>query len=379
MLLLHMDMKLFIKSLFKPDLKIILFSTLLVGLISLAVLIALNKIENQTKASSQHALSTVLATTQESLYLWLEQRQLEVQELAATEPMRQLTVSLLSASHSPEELINSLALKKMRMLFQSKIDRHGYKEIFVINPAMISIASMRDSNIGSINFISKHSKKHLEDAFNGMTKFISTTSSDISLFNSNGLLKEKLPTQFIFSPIVDIDKKIISVLAVRLDPKRNFSRIIQFGRIGHSGESYAFDAQGILISESRFDDQLTVTGLVHPGSRGITNISIKDPGGNLTKGFNIPITLDKLPFTLMAENALAGNAGYNTDGYRDYRGVRVFGVWLWDEKLGIGLTTEIDESEAMQAYYSTRLIFILVLCFSFVLVYLLVSVYKQSE
>ena len=374
-----MEVKQFIKSLVKSDLKKISFLVLFVALIFFTALIALNKIENQTKANSQHALSTVLVTTQEALYLWLEQREREVQDLASTESMRKLTEVLLSSNQSPKELINTPALKKTRILFQSKISRLGYKEFFVINSEMISIASTRNSITGNTSFKSLHRKKDLEDAFKGKTKLISTTSSDVPLYDSNGLLKDKLPTQFIVSPIFNDEKEVIAVLVVRLDPKSDFSRIIQFGRIGDSGESYAFDDQGVLISESRFDDQLKITGMVQPGSRGITNISIKDPGGDLTKSFKTPIRLDKLPFTLMAKSALAGNAGYNIDGYRDYRGVRVFGVWLWDEKLGIGLTTEIDESEAMQPYYSTRLILILVLCFAFVLMGLLINIYKKSE
>jgi len=81
----------------------------------------------------------------------------------------------------------------------------------------------------------------------------------------------------------------------------------------------------------------------------------------------------------MAEKATTGKAGYNTDGYRDYRGVRVFGVWLWDEKLGFGLTTEIDESEAMEPYYLSRFVLISVLGLMLVLMYLLINVYRVSE
>ena len=374
-----MNMKLFIKLLFKENLKIILFLVFFIVLVFFMALIALNKIENQTKANAQDSLSTVLVTTQEALYLWLEQRQREVRDLASTESMRKLTEVLLSSKQSPKELINASALKKIRMLFQEKISRLGYEEFFVINPEMISISSTRNSMMGNTSFKLLHRNKDLEDAFKGKTKFISTTSSDVPLYDSNGLLKDKLPTQFIISPMFNDEKVVIAVLVLRLDPKSDFSRIIQLGRIGRSGESYAFDEQGVLISESRFDEQLKITGMVQPGSRGIANISIKDPGGDLTKGFKTPITFDKLPFTLMANSALAGNAGYNTDGYRDYRGVRVFGVWLWDEKLGIGLTTEIDESEVMQSYYSTRLIFILVLCFALVLMSLLVNIYRKSE
>ncbi len=41
-------------------------------------------------------------------------------------------------------------------------------------------------------------------------------------------------------------------------------------------------------------------------------------------------------------------------GYRDYRGVPVFGAWLWNVDLGLGLATEIDVAEAMSDYYQIR-------------------------
>ena len=31
--------------------------------------------------------------------------------------------------------------------------------------------------------------------------------------------------------------------------------------------------------------------------------------------------------------ATQGKSGFNVTGYRDYRGVPVYGAWLWDDKL----------------------------------------------
>ena len=45
----------------------------------------------------------------------------------------------------------------------------------------------------------------------------------------------------------------------------------------------------------------------------------------------------------------------------DYRGVPVYGAWLWDDKIGMGLTTEIDEADALGPYYTTRKVILTVL------------------
>ena len=35
------------------------------------------------------------------------------------------------------------------------------------------------------------------------------------------------------------------------------------------------------------------------------------------------------PLTRMASAAIAGESGTDLQGYRDYRGVEVFGAWKW--------------------------------------------------
>lgn len=91
------------------------------------------------------------------------------------------------------------------------------------------------------------------------------------------------------------------------------------------------------------------------------SIRITDPGGNMLEGF-IPARKNRdLPLTLMAKSALAGETSVNVTGYRDYRGVPVFGSWIWDKYLGFGLTTEIDVEEALAPYYKIRSVLILII------------------
>jgi PAS domain S-box-containing protein len=63
----------------------------------------------------------------------------------------------------------------------------------------------------------------------------------------------------------------------------------------------------------------------------------------------------------MAEQATKGKSGLNVVGYRDYRGVLVYSAWLWDDKLGVGLATEIDEADALSPYYTSRTVILTVL------------------
>jgi PAS domain S-box-containing protein len=82
---------------------------------------------------------------------------------------------------------------------------------------------------------------------------------------------------------------------------------------------------------------------------------------DMTKGFFPSVPRYQQPLTLMAQQATMGKPGLNVVGYRDYRGVPAYGAWLWDDKLGVGLATEIDQADALGPYFTTRMVILTVL------------------
>jgi diguanylate cyclase (GGDEF)-like protein len=367
----------------RNDLVGLVFSGLFLIAVIIIAWIALERIEAQTRVNSSEALQTVLETTQEALYIWVEQRRRNVLELASLPEVRELTRALLSEPRTRTALIESPHLEKLRGFMRPRLNEYSDKGFFIISPDMINIASMRNENLGELNLIYRQRPEHMERLFQGHVTFVPTIKSDVPLRDSQGQLVQEMPTIFVGSPVLNESGEIIAVFALRMDPYTHFIRITQLGRIGRSGETYAFDKQGRLISESRFDQKLRRIGLVEPDGKGILQIRIEDPGGNLLEGFAAKPSEDKRELTLMAKSAVAGRSGFSVDGYRDYRGVQVFGAWLWDASLGFGLTTEIDEDEALQPFYATRLVILSVLgatvALSFALSSGLIWVRKQSE
>jgi PAS domain S-box-containing protein len=185
--------------------------------------------------------------------------------------------------------------------------------------------------------------------------------SDVELISSSGDNVGTVPTMFFVAPIKNDQGEIIAVVARQIDPSQDFTRLIQLGRIGKSGEAYAFGRYGKLFSESRFDEDLRKAGLLGEDEKSILSVSLRDPGGDLTKGFSPSVPGYQQPLTLMAQQATKGKPGLNVEGYRGYRGVPVYGVWLWDDKLGVGLATEIDRADALGPYFTTRAVILTVL------------------
>jgi len=80
------------------------------------------------------------------------------------------------------------------------------------------------------------------------------------------------------APLLDNAVAVRGALALIIDPDREFTRILSVARSGESGETYAFDQHGLLISRSRFDDQLRKLGLLDPtNTTSALNLRLHDP------------------------------------------------------------------------------------------------------
>ena len=121
----------------------------------------------------------------------------------------------------------------------------------------------------------------------------------------------------------------------------------------------AFDRNGLLLSQSRFDDQLKQVGLLvdRPDSRSILSVDLRDPGVNMLTGNRPSTPPEDRRLTRMAASAVKGFVGYDTNGYRDYRGVEVVGAWKWLNHYDFGIATEIDKDEAFAPVAILRRVF----------------------
>jgi eukaryotic-like serine/threonine-protein kinase len=142
-------------------------------------------------------------------------------------------------------------------------------------------------------------------------------------------------------------------------PLPRFSRVLQAARVGASGETYAFDRAGRMLSDSRFKGHLRAAGLLGPSEDSAAfRVSVRDPGVDLTTGKRAATLRERQPLTAMAARAVAGEDGHDVAGYRDYRGVMVVGAWRWLPHHGFGLTTEIDAEEAFRTMRPIRRFFL---------------------
>ncbi len=170
----------------------------------------------------------------------------------------------------------------------------------------------------------------------------------------------QVPVILTAAPIYDDgNSEVIAVLGFITDPDKDFSRILSVARVGKTGQTYAFDQSGVMLTGSRFDAQLKAFGLLqeNDAARYGQTVVLRDPGGDLTQGFRTFGSLSARPLTRMAAAATSGQNGIDLEGYRDYRGVKVIGAWKWLANYGIGVATEVEQGEAFRALRPLQLAF----------------------
>jgi serine/threonine protein kinase len=188
----------------------------------------------------------------------------------------------------------------------------------------------------------------LSRALEGKTTVSPPFPSVVILKDATGKLRSSAPTMFACAPLRDENFQVVGVLAMRIRPEKEFTNILQLGRIGNTGETYAVNKEGTLVSNSRFDDQLILLGLLPDveGAASILNIQVRDPGGSLVEGFRPSVRRRELPLTQIAAAVVSGTSGVNMEGYRGYRGALKVGAWSWLPEYDVGIITEIDMAEA---------------------------------
>ncbi len=354
----------------------LLFTTVFLLIVIVIAWLALSQIKDESKKNIRESLYAVNQITKEAIDIWISHKKYDIIEFVNHHSIASLTQKLLSNKKTSKEIITSSELKKIRKLLLDSAERHKHQGFFIITPDMKNVAAIDDTAIGKTNVIYNQRPKYLERVFTGETLFIPT-------IHSYDLAMSSQSTIFIAVPIQNHSKKVIAALVFRLDPKNEFTKITQLGQLGNSGETYAFDDKGLLLTQSRFDNQLKKIGLISATQKSMLTLRIADPGGNMLEGYIPSLSIKKRPFTFMVQNALSGATNFNINGYRDYRGVDVVGAWVWDNKLGFGLATEIDKKEAMQLYSHTRstifIVLILTIILSFGLLFLLLKLEQKSK
>jgi two-component system sensor histidine kinase/response regulator len=139
--------------------------------------------------------------------------------------------------------------------------------------------------------------------------------------------------------VLDANTEAQGYFCLRFNTQSSFFPIFLKGRTGSSGETYAIDHYGRLITPLRFQrnaaGEESVVGM---------GMEVRRQGASGQTG----------ALTEMADFLTNHEAGMVKVDYEDYRGVKVAGAGRWIEEMELGLIIEQDLEEAMAPYFASR-------------------------
>ena len=312
------------------------------------VLLARHSVKTFQQTLRAEALLEILDAKSAGLEMWFDHEEEKVESWARSEELQRLAnelVRLAAASADDWQVVRDSPLQK---LIQDEVQHLAGKEVdyAIWDRRNIAVADSLAPQQLIGQSATPFGASVLAAIFEGKSQILSYDKHHT--INRIDLVQELAPHVGVLAPIRDEAGRITGALLVHdLDARQQASRILRMVQLSQSGESYVFNKQGVMLSDSRFTAQLREIGLLPADGQGGTArvVQLRDPGGDMTKGYRPKESLSAQPLTKMARYATAGQDGVDVEGYRDYRGVRVVGAWRWLATHDIGLATEVDMSE----------------------------------
>ena len=308
--------------------------TAYLAIISGFAALSLQQIETNLRQETANHLVAVTASTEKALDLWGRSILREVHHISTE---AELFDVITTATTNP-----TYANRLFQQYYGPVQQSMAALNLFIVNEDGHAIAQLNSINVDIWQSASKLDL--LRQSQNQPTVYV-PPNVNIGTKNSSS---------FHFVSAINKPDMAPYYVVASFDCISTFAPFTELARTSHSGESYVIDIYGRMLSGSRFIASLQQQSHRYPQFAQPVGWLVRDPGRDLLSNTDISIELEQRPLTLMAQQATQRQSGFNVQGYRDYRGVMVFGAWRWSNELQLAIATEIDITEALAPYYKTR-------------------------
>jgi len=259
-------------------------------------------------------MRTLLNTQVGTLEQWISERRHEAEQLASGTELGAGIVQLAAGRGGDRDRIVGNILGKAAAI--------GVTAVLVVDPRGRILAASEAERTG--RSVTPDFLAHLDPVLRGRSAFVRPYSTAGSVAGTRDIGRA-----WVAAPIAAANGKIVAVLALGSPVDKGFASLFAAARLGQSGEAFAFDADGWLLSPSRHADVLLQRGLA-------PRLALPATDGEV---------LTALAAQAVAERA-AGGAGILLAPYPNYLGHDVIGAWRWLREHDIGVAVELEASEA---------------------------------
>ena len=312
-------------------------------------------VRNSLREVRAGGLQTVLATEVSALQIWVDEKKADAARWAGDAQVRgyvrQLT-ALARAGGPASRFCDAPVRLHLAEVLKRVLRDEGSATFNVIDKNGLIIASQFREYCGlqvkQASFLAD-----IAGVFEGRTRFIRPYPERERIYKPP-VIKLDRPLVWIEAPVRGPREETIAALGFGKFADQQFSAILGVARPGKTGEVYAFEDSGIMLSQSRFADEIRASGLIAPDASPMLNVQVRDPGGDLQAGHVPDLEPAARPLTRLAAIAIASRAkddpealrGIILDPYRNYRGIEVIGAWQWLPAYDMGVAIEIAAAEA---------------------------------
>jgi eukaryotic-like serine/threonine-protein kinase len=324
------------------------------GLLALLSWWVMGAVESVMQKQVSAQLAAIRDADVTALRVWMKQQEADARLLAMSDRVRPAVSELLTQADSDTGLRQSPRQAELRAFLGPRMKILGYTDFFLFSPSRKLIASSQEATIGTV--LTGY-RGTLVDKGLTAGAFVSRPFRSPFLYpDEKGVLRAERPTMVAEAAVPDSQGHPQAVLSFRIPPEGAFTQILQMARSGQTGETFAFDKSGMLLSQSRFDDDLKQIGLLAdlPDSHSVLTLELRDPGVDMTSGERPSLKRAEQPLTKLVAAAIQGTDGVNVEGFRDYRGVPSVGAWSWLPDFEIGVAAKADAAEAFRPLHVLR-------------------------
>jgi signal transduction histidine kinase/CheY-like chemotaxis protein len=332
----------------------VLFAWLLPALLAAAGVLYFVAVQRSTEADLQQRLERRQQRSLEEFDAWMEGRVQQARQWADRADTRALVAALLALKEpTPEQLNSHPQQTAFRALFAVTQGRDNLQGYFIIEPGGLSLGSLGADNTGTPNLLWQEPEFMQQMLIRGAA-LSPLMTSDVMLFDAGAYLDGKPLTLFVGVPVYFDGPRPAAYFTIRI-PVAGLLAQQGRARFGEGGVSFLADRHGRLHADrSWLNLDLAKHGLRSEPFRGRPSLFARDPGGNLLGEAVPPLPeRSRQPLTRSVAGLQRG-AGLSLEPYRDHRGVPVVGSWTWDDRLGLGVVTEIPADEAYAPVAAAR-------------------------
>lgn len=316
---------------------------ILVAFVAAAAAIwAFLNVQTTVREARRQYLGGLLATQAELLRFWISAREEDARQWAEDDELRRLARDLIAQGHN-EPAARRLQGELLKRL-TPVLEDHNLALANVVGPDGVLLASLVPEYAG--RQLTPAFRERLAPVFGGGQAFIGPVS-EAERFLEPGVANSGTAIAWAVAPVRDEAGRVIAALCLGRYAARGFARRLEVTRPGVTGEAYAFDATGRMVSNSRFDERLRAAGLIASGQTALGRVMLHESYGGQYNRTATSRPTELAARALQAAAAQGGDKqGILLTPYRNYLGDSVIGAWRWLDEHRLGLAVEVGEAEA---------------------------------